>query len=110
LHGSRTPWGRFGDGWSAYPHLHCGKFLHAKHLSIDRAVALIGSSNMDIRSFTLNAEVTLASYDPHVVAQLREEQERTVKQSDLLVLEEWQQRSLGQQVVENLARLLSPLL
>ncbi len=33
--------------------------LHSKHLSIDDDVAVIGSSNMDIRSFALNAEVTL---------------------------------------------------
>jgi cardiolipin synthase len=36
-------------------HLYRERFLHAKHLSVDDAVALIGSSNMDIRSFLLNA-------------------------------------------------------
>jgi cardiolipin synthase len=91
-------------------HVFRGKFLHAKHTSFDGVVALIGSSNMDIRSFTLNAEVTLASYDPHVVAQLREEQERTMQNSDFLVLDEWRKRPLRQKVVENFARLLSPLL
>ena len=34
--------------------------LHSKHLSIDDDVAVIGSSNMDIRSFALNSEVTPA--------------------------------------------------
>ena len=33
--------------------------LHAKHLSIDDSVAVIGSSNMDIRSFSLDLEVSL---------------------------------------------------
>src|SRR5262249_26553561 len=37
-------------------HLYHKAFLHAKHVSIDDEVALIGSSNMDIRSFLLNAE------------------------------------------------------
>jgi phosphatidylserine/phosphatidylglycerophosphate/cardiolipin synthase-like enzyme len=45
---------------------------HAKHVSIDGVLALIGSSNMDIRSFVLDAEVSLAIYDSDVVAQLRE--------------------------------------
>ncbi len=42
---------------------HTGSFLHAKHLSIDDEVALIGSSNLDIRSFALNAEVSVLIYD-----------------------------------------------
>jgi cardiolipin synthase len=91
-------------------HLFHGKLLHAKHTSIDGAIALIGSSNMDIRSFLLNAEVTLAIYDPVVVAQLREEQERTLMHSESLILEKWGRRPLGQKVVQNLARLVSPLL
>ena len=33
--------------------------LHAKHMSIDDDIAFIGSSNMDIRSFSLNAESSL---------------------------------------------------
>jgi cardiolipin synthase len=91
-------------------HLFQEKFLHAKHTSIDGSLALIGSSNMDIRSFVLNAEVSLAIYDPEVVARLRAEQERTLANSKPLVLDEWVRRSLGAKVAENLARLVSPLL
>jgi cardiolipin synthase len=91
-------------------HLFREKLLHAKHTSIDGALALIGSSNMDIRSFVLNAEVSLAVYDREVVAQLRAEQERNLANSDALLLAEWEQRSLAKKLAENLARLLSPLL
>ena len=35
--------------------------LHSKHFSIDDDIAVIGSSNMDIRSFSLNAEVSCSS-------------------------------------------------
>jgi cardiolipin synthase len=48
-------------------HLYRPHFLHAKHLTIDEEVALIGSTNMDIRSFALNAEANLVIYDPSVV-------------------------------------------
>jgi cardiolipin synthase len=58
----------------------------------------------------LNAELSLAIYNPDVVAQLRAEQERNLANSDPLVLAEWKQRSLGKKVAENVARLLSPLL
>lgn len=85
-------------------------FLHAKHLSIDDSVALIGSSNLDIRSFALNAEVMLMIYDPGAVARLAIEQERYRAGSGPLTLEEWARRSFGRKLAQNLARLLSPLL
>lgn len=44
--------------------------LHAKTIAVDEQIAMIGSSNLDIRSFTLNIEVSLVVYDPAVVAEL----------------------------------------
>src|SRR5262249_37332919 len=67
-------------------HLYRKNFLHAKHLSIDGAVALIGSSNLDIRSFALNAEVMLMLYDSGMVAGLAAEQERCFANARLLTL------------------------
>jgi cardiolipin synthase len=91
-------------------HLYRKNFLHAKHLSIDASVAVIGTSNLDIRSFALNAEVMLMIYDAGVTAQLAAEQERCFTNSRLLALMAWQQRSVGSKLLQNLARLLSPLL
>lgn len=91
-------------------HLYRGKFLHAKHLSVDDSVALIGTSNLDIRSFALNAEVMLMIYDRGVTAQLAAEQERYFANSRLMSLAEWRRRPFGRKVAQNLARLLSPLL
>ena len=42
-------------------------------MSVDDDVALIGSSNLDIRSFALNAEVSVLIYDRTVVAELRQD-------------------------------------
>src|SRR5262249_21296989 len=91
-------------------HLYRKNFLHAKHLSIDDSVALIGSSNLDIRSFALNAEVMLMIYDPGVVAGLAAEQQRYYANSRLLALAAWEQRPFGSKLAQGLARLLSPLL
>jgi cardiolipin synthase len=91
-------------------HLYRKNFLHAKHLSVDDSVALIGSSNLDIRSFALNAEVMLMIYDSGLVARLGAEQERCFANSRLLTLAAWRERSFGSKLAENLARLLSPLL
>ena len=51
-------------------HLYRARFPHAKHLSIDDAVAVVGTTNIDIRSFALNAEVNLLVFDLTVVADL----------------------------------------
>jgi cardiolipin synthase len=91
-------------------HLYHKAFLHAKHVSIDDEIALIGSSNMDIRSFLLNAEIALLFYSKDVTARLRAEQEHYFAGSDLLDREQWRQRSLLSKVAENTARLMSALL
>jgi cardiolipin synthase len=91
-------------------HLYRKNFLHAKHLSIDQSVAAIGTSNLDIRSFALNAEVMLMIYDGDVTARLAAEQERSFRSSRLLTLAAWGQRSFARRFAQNLARLLSPLL
>jgi cardiolipin synthase len=91
-------------------HLYQKNFLHAKHLSVDSSLALIGSSNLDIRSFALNAEVMLMIYDRAVTARLAAEQERYFANSKLLTVAAWQERSFIGKLAQNLARLLSPLL
>ena len=91
-------------------HLYEGHFLHAKHISIDDCVALIGSSNMDIRSFALNSEVSVLIYDAGVVARLWEIQERYFAKSHLLTREEWGQRPLAAQFLQNIARLADSFL
>ncbi len=91
-------------------HRYNPRFLHAKHLSIDDSVALIGSSNVDLRSFTLNNEITLLIYDAPLVAKLRIIQERYFAHSDQVCANEWAQRSLFKKVLQNTARLTDSLL
>jgi cardiolipin synthase len=91
-------------------HLYRSRLLHAKHLSIDDTVSLIGSSNVDIRSFVLNSEVSLVLFDRSITARLRQEQEHCFAASDRLDLETWNRRPLAEKAVENIARLMSPLL
>jgi cardiolipin synthase len=83
--------------------------LHSKSISIDDDIAVISSSNMDIRSFQLNMEVTLVCYDTEVVADLREIEADYIRCSHPLQLDTWQSRPLLTKFVDNLARLTSPL-
>jgi cardiolipin synthase len=91
-------------------HLYGPQFLHAKYTTVDNDLALIGSSNMDIRSFLLNEEVSLLFYDHGVAERLAAEHERCFAGSTTLELAEWRGRSLLARTAQGLARLLSPLL
>jgi len=91
-------------------HLYRPHFLHAKHLSVDDSIALLGSTNIDIRSFALNAEASLILYDRDAVQRLRAVQERCIADSDELDLATWQSRPLSQRVLQNLARLADSVL
>jgi cardiolipin synthase len=90
-------------------HLYRPNFLHAKHLTIDNHIALVGSTNMDIRSFALNAEINLLIYDSAVVCQLRAVQERYFANSDRMESATWRP-SLGARIVQNTARLMDSFL
>jgi cardiolipin synthase len=89
---------------------HSGSFLHAKHISIDDDVALIGSSNLDIRSFALNAEVSVLIYDRAVMAELKKIEDAYLRQTDRVTMEERRALPLRRRVLENLARLTDSLL
>jgi cardiolipin synthase A/B len=91
-------------------HLYRPHFLHAKLLTIDDHVALTGSTNMDIRSFALNAEINLLIYDRQVVEQLKVIQEDYFRNSDLLTREQWSKRSVLRKIAHNTARLMDSFL
>jgi cardiolipin synthase A/B len=91
-------------------HRHTGSFLHAKHMSIDSEVALIGSSNLDIRSFDLNAEVSVLIFDRTVVAALAKIQAGYLANAKAVTLQERRNLPVRQRVLENVARLMDSLL
>lgn len=81
--------------------------LHSKHCTIDDAVTLIGSSNMDMRSFTLNAELMLLVHGSTFVDRVREIENGYRQRSRELTLAEWLDRPLLGRAVDNVARLTS---
>jgi cardiolipin synthase len=83
--------------------------LHAKHFTIDDEVSVIGSSNMDMRSFSLNLEVSVMVRGRRFVNALREVQNAYKEHSFELTLDEWVQRPRRSQVLDNVARLTAAL-
>ncbi|WP_420820326.1 cardiolipin synthase [Specibacter cremeus] len=83
--------------------------LHAKHFTVDDDVAIIGSSNMDMRSFSLNLEVTVMMIDKGVVDQMHVVEEHYRDVSRELLLDEWVNRPVLARWVDNVARLTATL-
>ncbi|MBN9158477.1 cardiolipin synthase [Microbacterium sp.] len=83
--------------------------LHTKSLTIDDDVAVIGSSNMDMRSFGLNLEISMLVRGEEFVQEVRAVEDRYRELSRELTLEEWLQQPLRSTVLDNLARLTSSL-
>lgn len=83
--------------------------LHSKLISIDDDVAVIGSSNMDMRSFSLNMEVSLMVPDPEFVSRVREVEAEYRHDSTELTLQDWLDRPILMRYLDNLARLTAAL-
>nr|WP_137826422.1 cardiolipin synthase [Brevibacterium sp. XM4083] len=90
---------------------HAPTVLHSKFLLIDDDVSIIGSSNMDERSFAMNLEVTMFIVDKEFTARMYAlEAEEYAPNSVELDAEEWRNRPLHKKYIENVARLTSSLL
>ncbi len=85
-------------------------FVHAKTLVIDGKVAVVGTANMDYRSFDLNFEVNAIVYDEETAAELSAVFYQDLQESDYIDPERWLNRSRVSQLLEKTARLVSPLL
>ncbi|MGL4339778.1 MAG: cardiolipin synthase [Rhodoglobus sp.] len=79
--------------------------LHAKHMTIDDEVSVIGSSNIDMRSFTLNLEVSVMIRGNAFLSSLREIEDSYRAASRQLTLEEWSTRGFLLTTLDNVARL-----
>jgi cardiolipin synthase len=86
------------------------RVLHAKLLVIDNKWTILGSANMDIRSFRLNFELNLLIYGSSVVAQAVSLFENDLKQSKEVEYESFEKRPLPQKMLENACRLFSPVM
>jgi cardiolipin synthase len=72
---------------------------HAKVLIVDDLWTVIGTTNIDNRSFEHNDEVNLAMRDPAVAARLLQDYERDLADSREMTLARWQRRPLWEKIV-----------
>lgn len=85
-------------------------FVHAKTLVADKRIAIVGTANMDIRSFDLNFEVNALIYDSEIATQLTDIFYEDLEHSDQIDPVAWRARKWYKPLWEKCARLLSPLM
>lgn len=84
--------------------------LHAKVMIIDGEISEVGAANYDMRSFRLNYEVCEVIYSTDVARRLTEQFERDLTHSVPLRIGDLLHRSIPQRIMEQCARLLSPMI
>lgn len=85
-------------------------FLHSKILTVDGEWALVGSGNLDARSFWLNYELNVSVVGAAAVAPIVEAIDVEIARSEAVDPDRWRGRGLGRRAWENFWALWSPLL
>lgn len=84
--------------------------LHSKIMTVDGRMAMIGSANLDRRSFELNYEVNMGVFDPDFIAALDQRQASYAARARALTLDEVRGWSAARRLRNNLLAIASPLL
>ena len=87
-----------------------GGLLHTKAMLMDSKLALVGSVNLDIRSFQLNFELTVALFAPDSCQEVNELLQEYEASSEPLDPERWAKRRKPARILERLMFFMSPLL
>jgi cardiolipin synthase len=85
-------------------------FVHSKTMVVDDNLSIIGSANMDIRSYDLDFEINASVFDKKLNKELADVFMDDISESIELDLMIWKRRSRLVKLGERIARLLSPLL
>jgi cardiolipin synthase len=91
-------------------HEYEGGLLHTKSLTLDGEITLIGSANMDRRSFELNYENNILISDPALTAEMRQRQDAYLAQSHPVTVEMVAQWPMIRRLWNNTIAMLGPIL
>jgi cardiolipin synthase len=95
---SRRMWGQLLQA-GVRIHEYRASMTHAKVLIVDEIWSVLGTTNIDNRSFEHNDEINLAMRDPEVARRLLEDYTRDLEASEEITLERWQRRPLWEKIV-----------
>lgn len=87
-----------------------GGLLHSKTVSVDDDVVMLGSVNMDKRSFTINFEISMFVYHAAFLKDMRALQDSYIRDSIRIEPAAWSRRRVHERIIQNAIQLFSPLL
>jgi len=87
-----------------------GGLLHTKSLTIDGEITLIGSANMDRRSFELNFENNILFYDQALTGELRQRQDSYIASSRIVAADMVESWSWQHRLCNNAIAMFGPVL
>ena len=85
-------------------------FVHSKVTVCDRELGIVGTANMDIRSFDLNFEINAQIYDRAVAGRLASDFFHDLEYAQKIDPKEWEQRPVYKKMLEKIFRLASSLM
>ena len=85
-------------------------FIHAKSITVDHQLAILGTVNMDTRSFYINFELAALAYDEALCKALDDAFEDDLQYSRELNYHIWGSRHILRRFTDSVCRLLTPLL
>jgi cardiolipin synthase len=91
-------------------HEYVGGLLHTKSVTLDDEICLIGSANMDRRSFELNFENNILVYDAELTATVKARQAEYIQKCNLISAEAVAEWSIGRRLWNNAVATLGPVL
>jgi cardiolipin synthase len=84
--------------------------LHAKIITVDDAITLIGSANIDYRSFKLNFELSMVVYKSKFTREVLKFINIYEQESKLITIQDIRSKKLYLKLYEGMCRTLSPVL
>lgn len=85
-------------------------FVHAKTMLVDEMIGVVGTANMDLRSYFSNFEINAHLFDEKAIRSLERDFLADLNDCSEIDLKAFMERPRGQKVKEVMARILSPLL
>lgn len=85
-------------------------FVHAKNVIVDDECAICGTINTDYRSFYLHYECGVFISEMDVIKDMKDDFLRTLEKCDAMDLIRWSKRPIGNKLIQQMLRIISPLL
>lgn len=85
-------------------------FVHAKTVVADSMLSVVGTANMDIRSFDLNFEIMSVLYGSEFASRMEQMFLDDLRECKEVIQEEWKQLGMGKRLLYAVARLISAFL